>query len=843
MSTDLILPGPSSASLNIDQAKAKHGKGKGKGKYRIEEKKDTEGNESEASIDDPRKKSKGKSKAISREGEGVEEVESDAPPADAKEDDAIDESELSSHVDSESDVNADEETKTARRNEKHAAKLARRAERGEGYYDKRDAADKRQAAATANEGFSNYMSKRSDRKAPEGRPAPVDKEWRGLYFMLKLLWTPGGKAELSGPRIEIVNRANQNIEQYCNQIVNVDVQFNTKANALYLTRLKKLEEGLAGQSESQKVLRRKQLQVRCVKEAGQPSKEELLSRWRFPMEELHGQIFAIEKALKELSDLPSEAAYSKKIADYNQRLAACQSDSKESAELKIKKVDKEKLLAARKDKKTKLLQTALIFLDNLQAKGIPPNSVLSHRAKSVFEDFVSSSKENMELYNALKNEMERPTLEQLDQWGDVIEPMYDFVQCVNGMVTEQGIGRANGLIERLEETNKAITALEEARGDNSLPMSILGEVLRHYKDGQYEQVQVSITRLLEQLRQQEAAVGVVRAIEFQQPPSGPEIGSQDVARPSANATTKPSATVTAESTASSAAASAASVTAKVVNPIAGASATSFVTGTNFTEDMLRNIDVTSLTLGANVAEMFQYDNGMTEHGPLIATRASTTDNARFNRYFVNAGLDVPGLEYYKVLKGSDLGPGGAEKLAEQKVVNFDLKQRKRDIKGAHPIQSIGPCVVMPRAEGYVGRGTKERRPDSYMKVVYKDKPDPELLSRTEFTQLVGQRFGEKQFSSMMTAYTQRQTYFEACKIQKLHPQTRKPLTPVDLEETPWLFPENERNGTKVEEVDEDEDEDLLRGVTIDSGALPADIGDRMDLAETGQASSSSSGQL
>jgi hypothetical protein len=46
---------------------------------------------------------------------------------------------------------------------------------------------------------------------------------------------------------------------------------------------------------------------------------------------------------------------------------------------------------------------------------------------------------------------------------------------------------------------------------------------------------------------------------------------------------------------------------------------------------------------------------------------------------------------------------------------------------------------------------------------------------------------------MMAAYTQRQTYFEACKNQKFHPQTQKPLTSVDLEETPWLFPENKRN--------------------------------------------------
>ena len=648
---------------------------------------------------------------------------------------------------------------------------------------------------------------------------------------------------MTGPKLEIVKRANEKIERYCNRILNIDVDFNNKANALYLVRLKKLEEELTGQPESNKMLRRKQLHTQCVKEAGQPSKEELLKKWKFPADELCGQIYAIEKALKVLDETPSEEAYNKKIADYERRLAASHPESEEFVDLTNKKTHKEKLLASRRNKTEKLLQTALIFLDNLEEKGIPPTQVLSDRAASVFQDFVLLSRENLQLYNALKEELERPTLEQLDEWDTATQPIYDFVSCVDNqnMVTEQSIARASNLVKELKEIDKSITVLgQEVTGDNSLPLSILNEILEQYKEGNYEQVQVNVTRLVEQLRRQEAAVGLVRAIEFGQPPSGSTPNPKTSAEPvvqvaTANAPAETTSNVTVGTT---------------TNPAAG---TSVITGTNLSEDVLRNVDVTSLKLGENVTEMFQYDNGMTEHGPLVATRVSTTDNAWLNRYFVNAGLDVPGMEYLKVLKGSDLGPGGAQKLADQKVVDFDLKQRKKDIKGDHPILSIGPVVVMPRAEGYVRRGTKERRPDAYIKVMYKDKPNPDMLCRTQFTQLAG-KFGEKQFSLLEATYRQRQMYFEACKVQKLHPQTQKPLTADDLRTTPWIFPENERNGSRIgsssssEEVEDDDDEDLLQGVTVDTGALPSNITDpfkkpRADLAELSQASSSSSGNF
>lgn len=829
MSTEISHPVPASGTSSAREVtkfrQGNKGKGIGKGNHKIEEKHDKDSKAIGVSTEGS------KSQSLRQiEGKGVEEVDSDSPPA--NEDDGIGESELSSHVESDTDGDADEAKAFARFKEKKAAKKARRAARGQEYYDKRDAEDSRQAAATANEGFSNYMRKRADRALPERRPIEIEKLWRSLYYLIRFQWVEGGREKFAGPRLEIIKRTNEKIEQYCNRILNVDVEFNTKANALYLARLKKLEEELSGESESKKMLRRKQLHTHCVKEAGQPTKEELLQKWKFPADELCAQIYVIEKTLKELDEMPSEKAYTKKIAEYNQQLAADQPNSENAVDLTTKKTQTEKLLASRKNKTEKLLQTALIFLDNLEEKGIPPTEVLSDRARTVYQDFVSLSRENMELFRALKEELERPTLEQLDRWDAAARPIYDLVSCVEdqNMATEQNIARASDLIQKVKEIDKSIAVLgEESAGGNSLPLSILNEILGQYKEGHYEQVQVNITRLVDQLRRQEAAVGLVRSLEFGQPPRESASSQETTAKlgvheATANAPVKTSLRTTAETT----------KTRGVGGPL--------IAGTNLSEDMLREVDITSLKFGGNQKQMFQYDGGMTEHGPLVATRVSTTDDAKFNRYFVNAGLGVPGMEYLKVLKGSDLGPGGAEKLADQKVVDFDLKQRKKDLKGKHPILSIGPVVMLPRAEGYVRRGTKERRQDAYIKVMYKDKPNPDMLCRTQFTQLAGKKFGETQFSMMETTYRQRQLYFEACKVQKLHPQTQKPLTTKDLRETPWLFPENERDdfetgsSSSSEESEEDDDEDPLSGVKVDTGALPANITDpfkkpRVDLAD------------
>ena len=100
-----------------------------------------------------------------------------------------------------------------------------------------------------------------------------------------------------------------------------------------------------------------------------------------------------------------------------------------------------------------------------------------------------------------------------------------------------------------------------------------------------------------------------------------------------------------------------------------------------------------------------YSDGITEFGRLVATRACRTDNSKFSRFILFA--ETENREHYRVVRGSELGPGGAKAL---------------------------------RGEGYVA-DPKSRRPDTYAEVTYANKA-VDWLSRTALTQLVGQKYTE-----------------------------------------------------------------------------------------------------
>lgn len=101
-----------------------------------------------------------------------------------------------------------------------------------------------------------------------------------------------------------------------------------------------------------------------------------------------------------------------------------------------------------------------------------------------------------------------------------------------------------------------------------------------------------------------------------------------------------------------------------------------------------SMDLDAMTLSSDSLNMFKYEDRRTEFGLLEATRATSGNNARHSRFIVNS--EVEGCEYFRYIKGSDLAPGAAETLEDQKVVEFDLKQRKKELK-EHPLEKVGPC--------------------------------------------------------------------------------------------------------------------------------------------------------
>ena len=81
-----------------------------------------------------------------------------------------------------------------------------------------------------------------------------------------------------GQRAKSFKKANKRIKQYCDSIVNVNIEFNTKANAMYLVKLKQLKETLVSKLESTKIVRRKQLLIECARLARKLIREELLKK-------------------------------------------------------------------------------------------------------------------------------------------------------------------------------------------------------------------------------------------------------------------------------------------------------------------------------------------------------------------------------------------------------------------------------------------------------------------------------------------------------------------------------------------------------------------------------------
>lgn len=218
-----------------------------------------------------------------------------------------------------------------------------------------------------------------------------------------------------------------------------------------------------------------------------------------------------------------------------------------------------------------------------------------------------------------------------------------------------------------------------------------------------------------------------------------------------------------------------------------------------------------------------YDDGRTEHGKLEGTRPCQTGNVRFSRFIVNAGTEK--FPFYKVIRGSDLGPGGAKTFYEKEWQNlftrFDLTTRKQGMKQAAgcTIKNVSLCVEMPRqSSNRITKSGKPYRADLYIKVEYHtdEKKNPHAkshltvkwLTRTELSQLVGKKYAEAKEKILMERYKKKRMYFEECKKRRLNPETKKPLTNPEVEEYPWLFLEDATPPKANSSLPDSKDEDI-----------------------------------
>jgi hypothetical protein len=619
------------------------------------------------------------------------------------------------------------------------------------------AVDKKARAELTNEGIAGYADTRLKREPPAPRPAQVEKLWRGMYPLVKSWWEEGGK-EIPTSHKTSIKKTDDSLKKFCARRIELSQHLTVSEKE---TELKVLQ-----------------------------------GKYMFPTELLHTQIYSIGVQMGKINTLPSEKNMKGKIEELERAIETENSPrGLPDLQSKLKKAKERK--AARDRITTNFLSGTLVFMDGLYKYGISPSDVISSKAMTMFTNFISSSTANQALFDKLKEELERPTLEQVSYWEAATLPVFKLVHCVyeeDTMLTTASTAKVDKLLADIKGINKQIQETNKSRGVeqdvNSIPISILNELCDQWRNNNREQVHENIDKLMVQLRAQDPAKELVGAIVSGAAPkhltSGQET-SEDVNGPSRVSRQEVSSDT--ERRGNTPPVSSGGLDAAMTTDNDSAT---IVAQTSWNDEDLLNFDLDSATLPSGSIEMFQYGDGKTEFGPLVATRTSSSDNSRFSRFVVNSGVEKHGWELFRVVKGSELAPGAADMLDDQKVVEFNLKQRKKELK-SHPLGAVGPCIVMPRSDGYVPRGTKVRQPDTYIRVAYREKSEAEWLSRTEFIQLAGKRFADRQFATLIPAQEKRELYFKACRAQRKHPETKKSLTPDDLKNTPWLFPDHERS--------------------------------------------------
>jgi hypothetical protein len=733
--------------------------------------------------------------------------------------------------DSDAPSDEDEETKNKRKAAKREWKNKESPEEKTERRKRKDAEDQRTRVKTHNEGIVGFTESRKSRTPPAARPAEIEKIWKNLYPLVRSWWEQGGK-DIPRSHLPGLKQTNDRIIKYCMKVEKekatevkaareaFNQQWPDHRSSLQLANPQASDEELKSLETAAKIALKEKL--------GAWTLEELQTKYQFPTKFLHSQIYALGMQMAKVTDLPS-------MEYFEHRLRGLDMEEKEERTERGKAAIQKDIVKAKEEMKkteearTALLQGTLIFVDQLYTYGIDSAYVISAKAQKGFQEFVKFSKGNEQLYRELKAELAKPSLEQLDTWEAAALPIFNIVEAAKDQHSMRTSDQSDALdtwVETIKVHNSKIMVTNKRRGldedVNTIPMALIDQIRTEWRDGNDEQIRQNIKRFMKFLRDHEhaGARSLVQAIDSGVAPkllTHPRAPSSGTPAERSSTPAERSSTPAERSGAPAERSGASplvnspglSQTTHLESSVQGRAATVERSTRNvFNTQNLLNYDINSFAPRKTTTQKFDYEAGETEFGPLVATRPSNADNPRFSRFFVNTGLEEEGYEYIRVLRGSELAPGGAEQLDDQKVVDFDLRQRKKDIKSKkHPIDDIGPAVPMEHAEGYVPKG-KSRRMDLYIRVTYRGREGVDFLTRTEFTQLTSKTFAELTCRAHLAEYERKKVHMEACRAQRKHPITRQSLTEEDFENTPWLFPDEERRlGFGGENEDESGSED------------------------------------
>ncbi|KAI1559385.1 hypothetical protein PtrEW7m1_011910 [Pyrenophora tritici-repentis] len=402
--------------------------------------------------------------------------------------------------DSEAPPDEDEATVAARKQAKRDRKKTetdeQRNARRQATKARRDLQDERQVAETANAGIFGYMEARKERKPPSERPQEVEKIWRSLYPILKTWWKEGGK-EIPKSHMRSIDAAQSKIKKYCETLINTpeQVEATHRYHREWPLEEKKIRSANAGVSDEQlepiltKAERnfRQTIGMKDYSKDGEDTLADLQHKYGFPYELLHGQIHAMGKELTTVKELTKDKFLKTKIEDLEEALRNT-SSTKQVQRLEKKLATTRKLREENDKKTTAFLRGVLLFMESLSDLGITPTSVISSTAMREFNLFLQSSDQHQELYQKLSQELEKPTLEQVESWELVANPVYELVETMrnrDGMITDEQIKTAKGQMRLVKTQNYKLQLVNENSGFdadmNSVPVSILNDMMDQWQ--------------------------------------------------------------------------------------------------------------------------------------------------------------------------------------------------------------------------------------------------------------------------------------------------------------------------------------------------------------------------
>jgi len=184
-----------------------------------------------------------------------------------------------------------------------------------------------------------------------------------------------------------------------------------------------------------------------------------------------------------------------------------------------------------------------------------------------------------------------------------------------------------------------------------------------------------------------------------------------------------------------------------------------------------------------------YENGVTHLGKIIGARKIS----RGYRFILNAGTE--GKPLYKIFAGAEFGRGIGEQLYQD---GLELKGPAIPVRNR---KSSEIATIRNHVQVASAKVDRQRAPPTYFLVEYKnDTANPyaakapllEWLTMSELITICSAKYVKNRILPISEAKNQRNAkFFADMKRERLHPNTKEPLTGEDKRDSPWLFLEDD----------------------------------------------------